>query len=219
MKSILIIGASEFGKHIAEKFSELKNEIRIVDKDESAINALSAIYEDTLIGDCRDIHVVEQLGVPTYDICVVSVGGDFQASLEITSNLKELGAVYIVSQCRSDSQTKFLQMAGADKTVYPQKEAAEKIAYLCNEDGLIDYISISEEIKIVKIAVPPVWVGKELKELNIRQKYELNVLAIEKDKKVTTPTAETVFCKGDCVLVLGSEKKIHSLLRYTKKTG
>ena len=167
MKNVLIIGAGEFGKHLALRLTELKNDVRLVDMDEAVIDALSPALENTLIGDCRSMNVVKQIGVRDYDLVVVAVGGNFQASLEITSNLKECGARYIVSQCQSDIQAKFLQMAGADKTVYAEKESAEKVALIYNKDGLIDYISISEDYKIVKMKLPKRWAGHTLPELEI----------------------------------------------------
>ena len=213
-KTVLIIGAGEFGKHLANKLTELQNEVRVIDVDEAAIDALSPDVEDTMIGDGRSMNVVKQLGVPNYDFVVVAVGNNFQASLEITSNLKECGARYILSQCQSDIQAKFLLMAGADKTVYSEKEAAEKVALIYNEDGLIDYISISELYKIVKMKLPKKWAGHTLPELDIRKQFKLNVLAVERDGKVIVPDLQFVFDEHDLVLLLGEEKQ---LSRFFKK--
>lgn len=213
MKNVLIIGAGEFGKHLAHKLTELKNEVRLIDMDEAVIDALSPELENTLIGDCRSMNVVKQIGVPGYDLVVVAVGGNFQASLEITSNLKECGARYIVSQCESDIQAKFLQMAGADKTVYSEKEMAEKVALIYNEDGLVDYISISEDYKIVKMKLPKKWAGHTLPELEIRKQYKLNLLAVDRDGKVIVPDLQFVFAETDLVLLLGEEKQLSRFFR------
>ena len=213
MKNVLIIGAGEFGKHLARKLTELKNDVRLVDMDEAVIDALSPALENTLIGDCRSMNVVKQIGVRDYDLVVVAVGGNFQASLEITSNLKECGARYIVSQCESDIQAKFLQMAGADKTVYAEKEAAEKVALIYNKDGLIDYISISDDYKIVKMKLPRRWAGHTLPELEIRKKYKLNLLAVEHGGKVIVPDLQFVFTDADLVLLLGEEKQLSRFFR------
>lgn len=213
MKNVLIIGAGEFGKHLAHKLIELKNEVRLIDQDEAVIDALSPELENTLIGDCRSMNVVKQIGVPDYDLVVVAVGGNFQASLEITSNLKECGARFIVSQCQSDIQAKFLQMAGADKTVYSEKEAAEKTALIYNEDNLIDYISISDVYKIVKIRLPKKWAGHTLPELQIRKQFKLNLLAVERAGKVIVPDLQFVFNEQDVVLLLGEEKQLSRFFR------
>ena len=213
MKNVLIIGAGEFGKHLAHKLIELKNEVRLIDQDEAVIDALSPELENTLIGDCRSMHVMKQIGVSDYDFVVVAVGGNFQASLESTSSLKECGARFIVSQCQSDIQAKFLQMAGADKTVYSEKEAAEKVALIYNEDNLIDYISISDVYKIVKIKLPKKWAGQTLPELQIRKQYKLNLLAVERGGKVTVPDLQFVFDEHDVVLLLGEEKQLSRFFR------
>ena len=213
MKNVLIIGAGEFGKHLAHKLIELKNEVRLIDQDEAVIDALSPELENTLIGDCRSMNVMKQIGVADYDFVAVAVGGNFQASLEITSNLKECGARFIVSQCQSDIQAKFLQMAGADKTVYSEKEAAEKVALIYNEDNLIDYISISDVYKIVKIKLPKKWAGHTLPELQIRKQYKLNLLAVERNGKVTVPDLQFVFDEHDVVLLLGEEKQLSRFFR------
>ena len=213
MKNVLIIGAGEFGKHLAHKLIELKNEVRLIDQDEAVIDALSPELENTLIGDCRSMNVMKQIGVSDYDFVVVAVGGNFQASLEITSNLKECGARFIVSQCQSDIQAKFLQMAGADKTVYSEKEAAEKTALIYNEDNLIDYISISDVYKIVKIKLPKKWAGHTLPELQIRKQFKLNLLAVERAGKVIVPDLQFVFNEQDVVLLLGEEKQLSRFFR------
>lgn len=213
MKNILIIGVGGFGKNLADKLLELKNEVKLIDCDEDVIERLSEDYEDVLIGDCRNMNVIKQLGIKDFDICVVSVGGNFQASLEITSNLKEAGAKYIISQCQSDIQTKFLRMAGADKTIYAEKAAAEKTAFMCNEDKLIDYISISKDVKIVKVHVPEDWAGHTLPELHLRDKYGINVLAVEKGDAISVPTPMYSFCCEDNVLLLGEEQKLLGFLK------
>lgn len=210
MKNVLIIGAGSFGTSFAEKILELGGEVRLVDADENAIENLPRRYENSVIGDCRNINVVEQIGVRGYDICVVSVGHHFQSSLEITANLKECGAKYIISQCSSDVQAKFLKMAGADKTVYPAKEAAEKVAFLCNEDNLIDYFSVSEEYKVAKVRLPKKWEGHTMPELHLRDRHGINVLAVERDGRVVIPDAAFVFCKDDVVLLMG--KKVFKLI-------
>ena len=205
MKTVLIVGLGSFGTSFAEKMTELGNEVRLVDLDENAIESMPSEYENSVIGDCRNINVVKQIGVQGYDVCVVSVGRNFQASLEITFNLKECGAKYVISQCHSDTQAKFLKMAGADKTVYPAKEAAEKIAFLSNADNLIDYFSISREYKIAKIKLPQKWEGHTMPELHLRDRHGLNVLAVEQSGRVFIPDAAYVFDKNDVVLLMGKE--------------
>ena len=107
MKSFLIIGIGEFGKHLAYKLQEMGNEVCIIDNDKSVIEVLSNDFENVYVGDCMNKIVLNDLGIKNFDACIVAIGQSFQASLEITSHLKELGAKYIISKANSDIQTKF----------------------------------------------------------------------------------------------------------------
>ena len=140
MKSFLIIGIGEFGKHLAYKLQEMGNEVCIIDNDKSVIEVLSNDFENVYVGDCMNKIVLNDLGIKNFDACIVAIGQSFQASLEITSHLKELGAKYIISKANSDIQTKFLKMAGANETVYPEKDMAEKIDVKCYATNLLYYL-------------------------------------------------------------------------------
>ena len=209
MKKILIIGMGEFGKHLAKKLVSLKNEVCIIDSNSEIINLLADDFENAYVGDCMQIATLKELGVNNFDICVVAIGQNFQASLEITSNLKELGAKYIISKASSDIQAKFLKMAGANETVYLEKDYAEKVAVRCNAMNLFDYIKISNKYSIFEIKVLPSWVGKTIKDLDIRNKYDVNIIAVSNNDVVTIPVANYVFCQEDHVYIFGSEKAIY----------
>jgi len=135
MKSILVIGMGRLGRHFATKMLALGNDVMIVDKDDSTIEQFSSIFTDSQIGDCRQEGVLRALGINNFDLCFVAIGEDFQASLEITSMLKDLGANYIVSKAREDRQAKFLKLVGANEVVYPEKEIAEKIEEFFIDNG------------------------------------------------------------------------------------
>ena len=126
MKSFLIIGVGELGKHLAYKLQLMGNEVCLIDSDKTITDVLESDFENIFIGDCMNISTLKGLGVQNYDACVVAVGQNFQASLEITSHLKELGAKYIISKANSDIQAKFLKMAGANETIYPEKTLLKK---------------------------------------------------------------------------------------------
>lgn len=204
MKTILIIGMGEFGKHIATKLLELKNDVCIVDTDKEKINLLSEKFANAYIGDCMQNATLKDLGVENFDICIVAIGENFQASLEITSRLKEQGAKYIISKASSDIQAKFLKLAGANETVYPERDIAEKIAVKCNMNSLVDFIQISSDYSIFEIKVLNEWVGKSIKDLNIRNKYNVNIIAISCNSKVTIPGPDYIFSATDLVFVIGT---------------
>ena len=214
MKSILIIGMGNFGKYLAEKLQELKNNIMIIDKNEKVIENLSVRFENAQIGDCNNPDVIKALGVQDFDACIVALDEDFQASLEITLNLKEAGAKYVISKASRDIQAKFLLRNGADEVIYPEKDMAERLAYKITGNTMY-YFSLNDEYSVFEIATPKDWEGETIMSLNIRKKYGLNVLAIKNNEEILpSPTAEYCFKENDHIVVLG---KREDMIKVTSK--
>lgn len=215
MKSILIIGMGKFGKILGSKLLELGNEVMIVDKDEATINELAPMYTNSYIGNCTNEGVLRSLGVNNFDMCFVTIGTDFQSSLEITSLLKELGAKYVISKAERDIQAKFLLRNGADEIVYPERDVAIKLATRCNANNIFDFIELTSDVAIFEIAVPKRWIKHTIAELNIRKRYFLNVLAIKKGSAINPmPGPGYIFCPEDNIVVLG---KPNDVLKITGK--
>lgn len=211
MRSVLIIGMGEFGKHLGYRLLELKASVCVVDIDRELINVLSDDFENAFVADGTQGIALRDLGASNFDVCVVSVGKNFQSALEITSKLKEYGAKYIISRAASDLQAKFLKMAGADETVYPEKDIANKIAVKCSAFNLLDVFEISEDYSVFEINVQKEWIGKALRNANIRKKYEWNVIAVKNGELIFVPNADYVFQEDDSLFVFGksnSAKKI-----------
>ena len=127
MKSVLIIGAGQFGRHVAKTMSELRCEIMAVDIDEKCINDILPYVTGAQIGDATNADFLKSLGIRNFDVCIVAVGEDFLNSLQITALLKELGAEMILSRARNDVQEKFLLRNGADEVVYPEKQSSSSL--------------------------------------------------------------------------------------------
>ena len=211
MKSVLLIGMGKFGQALGEKLMGIGDEVMIVDKDEDVINALAPRYTNALIANCMNADSLQQMDIPSFNVCVVAIGDDFQSSLEITSILKDLGAKYVVSRADTDIQRKFLFRVGADDVVYPNKDIAEKLAVKLNSGNVFDYIEVDNTYSIFEIAVPARWNGRTLVDANPRGKYGLNVLLIKKGKDIVpSPGANYVFEAGDHILVFGETEKILS---------
>lgn len=213
MKQILVIGMGELGKHLARKLNALGNEVCIVDNDPYVIKLLSDEFPSAYTGDCMQEVTLKDLGVSNFDICVVAIGGNFQASLEITSHLKEQGAKYIISKAASDIQAKFLKMAGANETVYPEKDIAERLAIRCNANNLFDYIELPNEHGVFEIQILDKWVNQSLKDLNIRNDYHVNIIAIRNGEQIFMPDASYIFKPKDHIYVVG---KLSEAKKLTK---
>ena len=209
MKSILLIGLGRFGKHIARKLHELNHEVMAIDKDEEKVEEVLPYVTNAQIGDSMNEAVLRSLGVGNYDVCIVAIGNDFQGSLETTSLLKELGAKMVVSRAARDVQAKFLLRNGADEIVYPEKQLATWTAIRYSSDHIFDYIELNDEYAIFEIEVPENWIGHSVGEINIRKKYNINIMAIKREGKMgLTITPDTRFERGEALLVLGNYKDI-----------
>lgn len=209
MKSVLLIGLGKFGNTLAEQLVNMGDDVMIVDKNEDVINNAAGRYTNAVIANCMNYDNLQSFDIPSFDVCVVAIGDDFQSSLEITSLLKDLGAKHVVSKATTEIQRKFLLRVGADEVIYPDKDIAEKLAVKINSSRVYDYIELDSEYAIFEIAVPPNWKGKSLMELQPRVKYGLNILTIKKESEIIPqPDANYCFADGDHMVVFGNTKKI-----------
>ena len=214
MKSVLLIGLGRFGRNVAEKLNELHHQVMAIDKDEERVNEVLPIVTDAQIGDATSETFLRTLGIDNYDVCFVAIGEDFQSSLEITSLLKELGAKKVVSRASSEVHRKFLLRNGADEVVYPEGQLASWTAIRHTTDHVLDYIELDSEYAIYDIHVPAEWDGKTVGELDIRKKYNLNILAVRENGKPSTAVAsDTMLQQNQTILVLGKWKEIQKFCR------
>lgn len=218
MRSVLIIGMGRFGKHLAMKFSELGVEVMAVDNNEENIHEVMNYVVNVKIADCTREDALKSLGVSNFDICFVCIGGNFQASLEITSLIKEMGAKKVISKASTAIHAKFLARNGADDVVYPERDRAEKLAVQYSVSNIFDFIELSVDAGIYEIPIIDHWAGNSIIGLNIRNKYKINILAIKKDDEVITmPGADYVFSQKDHVIVLGKQKDVEKILKNIKE--
>lgn len=150
MKNILLIGLGRFGKHVAYQLNELGHEVMAVDENENLVNEILPYVTDAQIGDSTNENFLESLGIKNYDICFVTIGGNFQNSLETTSLLKELGAKMVISRAERDVQAKFLLRNGADEVIYPEKQIANWAAIRYTADHIHDYIEVDDSHAILR---------------------------------------------------------------------
>ena len=214
MKSILLIGLGRFGKHIAIQLNEMGYEVMGVDINEDRVNDTIDIVTSAQIGDSTNESFLRSLGVGNYDICFVTISNDFQSSLETTCLLKELGARYVVSRAERDGQEKFLLRNGADKVVYPEKQVARWAAVRFSSNLILDYIQLDEKHSLYEVHVPPMWSGKTIMEIDVRKKYGLNIIAINRTGEMEfSVSPDTVLPAGSTMLVLGEYKALQKCFK------
>lgn len=214
MKNVLLIGAGHFGRHIAMQLSQLGHQVMALDTDEERINDILPFVTKAQIGDSTNAELLRALGIRDFDVCFVTISGNFQNSLETTSLLKELGAKYVVSRAERDVQAKFLLRNGADNVVYPEKQMAIWAAKRYTADHIFDYIEIDKQHAIFEAEVPKAWVGKSIGTLDVRKKFGITILGIKRlGKTDVSITPDTILSEDITMLALGEYKALQKCFR------
>ncbi len=216
MRSMLVIGAGRFGKNLAVKLAELHNEVMLVDVDEEAVQKLEPFVTRVHIGDCMDRDVLEELGVGNFDVCFVCISDNFQSSMEITSLLKEMGAPYVVSKSDREIHAELFKKIGADDVVYPERDMAQRTAVRYSAKGAFDYIELSPEYAIMEVESPENWIGRNIRELDVRTRHRVNVIGVRNGKHILPLiSADHVFQKHEHIIVAGEQKDILKMINKT----
>ena len=213
MKSILVLGLGRYGRHITIKLNALGHQVMAVDRDEHKVDEVIPYVKRGQIGDCTDEEFLRSLGVRNFDVCIISIGNNFQAAMETTATLKELGAPYVVARAGREVHEKFLRMAGADDIIYPEKQQAIWTAIRYSSDHMLDYMQLDDDYAIYEVDVPEKWVGKTIGDLDIRKKYSINIISIKvMGEMQMNISAEYLLKKDDTMLIIGNEADIHKCL-------
>mgnify|MGYP001695260096 CR=1 FL=1 len=214
MKNVLLIGLGRFGRHIAMQLSQLGHEIMAVDWNEERVDKVLPFVTNAQIGDSTNAEFLRSLGIGNYDICFVAIGGSFQNSLETTSLLKELGAKKVISRAERDVQEKFLLRNGADGVVYPEKQIAKWAAIRYTANHIRDYIEIDDSHAIFEVEAPKQWIGKTIGDIDIRRKYNINVLAVKQNGNIDMAiSSDTTLSENVTLMVLGEYKELQKCFR------
>lgn len=209
MKNILLIGLGRFGRHLAVELNELGHEVMAVDDDEDRVNEILPYVTNAQIGDSTNANFLKSLGIGNFDICFVTISANFENSLETTSLLKELGAKIVISRAERDIQKKFLLRNGADQVVYPERQVAKWASIRYTADHILDYMEIDASHAIFEAEVPEEWLGKTIGELDVRRKYNINIIAVKDKGGVNIALSTDTLLKQDAtILVIGERKAI-----------
>ena len=204
MKSYVVIGMGRFGSEVAKRLCELGCEVLAVDKSSELIQPMGEVVTQAVVADATDKEVLRALGVKDFDCAVVAIGGSLSDSVLATMNLKELGVGHIVCKAHDATHRQVLMKLGADQVVIPEQENAIRLARSLSSFNVLDYIELSEDYGIIDVPAPAQWVGRSLKELNIRAQLGVNILAVKQDGKINvSPAADYSICQGDVMVVLG----------------
>ncbi len=205
METFVIIGLGRFGSAVAEELCSLGHQVLAIDTNEAAVQKMADRVTQAVVGDCRDMEVLQALGVSHARCAVVAFSDDIGNSVLITLNLKELGIPRIVCKARSASHEELLRRIGADQVVFPEQESGRSLAHTLNNTEILEYIQLNDFFSIVKTRVPGSWLGKTAAELDIRKRFKVTIVAVQSTDGTLQPAPlpEYVFRPDDLVFSLG----------------
>ena len=213
MKNILIIGIGRFGFHIAKELSKLNTQVLAVDTNEEHLQKVDEFVAKTLIGDGTDIDFLKTVGINTFDESIVTIGDNFQASLETVLNLKELGAKKITARASMESQKKLLLKIGADLVVYPEKQLAKWTALHSANNSVYDFMDLDNNYGVYEITTPAEWKDKTLAELDLRKKHNINIIGVKEKNKMKMILGPNYTLKdGENLVIIAKESDINEFL-------
>ena len=204
MKSYIVIGLGRFGSEAARRLCQLGCEVLAVDSSSDHVQNISNDVTHAVVADGRDKGVLRALGAANFDCGIVAIGDSLADSVLTTMNLKELGVPKVVCKAHDETHRQVLKKLGADQIVIPEQEQAYRLARSLSSQNVLDYIELSEDYGIIDLPAPESWAGKNLRELNVRAKLGLNILAVKRENKINvSPAADYAIHKGDIVVILG----------------
>ena len=217
MKSFVIIGCGRFGASVASTLYGLGNEVMVIDSCEDVIREISQEVTYAVCADAMDKKVLEDLGLSNFDVAIVAIGSDIQASIMATLVIKELGIKKVIAKAQSEIHKKVLDKIGADKVVFPERDMGIRVAHNLTSTNILDFIEVSPDYNIIELRALEEWENKTLAQLKLSNKYKLNVIAIKREDEVTVSlTGESKILEDDVLVVIGNTEDIK---RAEKKVG
>ena len=214
MKTFVVIGLGRFGTAVATELCNLGHEVLAIDDLEDRVQSISSRVTHAVAGDARDPAVLRALGVRNYNCAIVAVADDVGNSALITMNLKELGVRQVIAKAQSHVHQKVLQKIGADKVVFPEHEMGVKLAQSLSSSNILNFIELSDDFGIVELEIPKSWQHRSIRDLDVRAKHHVNIIAVRKGSTGqldVAPGGDYVLEAKDAVVTLGRNEDINRL--------
>jgi len=217
-KQFVVIGLGIFGSSMARTLQALGNDVLAIDKKESLVQEIADEVTQAVVLDATDENALRSIGIDNFDVAIITIGEDIQSSIMVTILVKELGVKYIIAKAKNDLHGKVLRKIGVDRVVLPEKEMAIRVAHNLVSSNILDYIEFSSDYTIMEIEVPNKWIGKLIKDLRIRTKYGINVIAIKRNEKVIiSPLGEEVLLKNDIIIAIIQSEDLDKIEKLISK--
>ncbi len=210
--SVVVFGAGRFGTALAKELFEEDIEVMVVDNDEEKIQEISPHVTTAVIADVVDEGAIDELGLSNFDLAVIAIGSNLEASIVAAVEAKEYGVPMIYAKASTEMQARILKKIGVDQIIYPEIEVGERLARSISGRSIIEYIHFSEEYSIVEVSAPHNWAGKTIMELDVRNKHNINIIALRRNgKTLVSPSASDRIETGDNLIVIGEDQHLKDL--------
>lgn len=212
MKQFAVIGLGRFGSSVAKTLTAQGYEVLAIDDDQGRIQEIAPIVTHAIQADAKDEQTLKAIGIRNFDVVIVAIGQDIQASILVTVLLKELGVKYVVTKATNDLHGKVLTKVGADKVVYPERDMGARVAHSLVSSNVLDHIEISPDYSILEVIAPESLVGKTLKDSGLRARLGVNILAIRRGKEIiVSPSPDVPIQETDILVAIGENKNLRSI--------
>jgi len=212
MKQVAVIGLGRFGSSVARTLAESGCEVLAVDVDEVRVKAIADEVTDAVRANALEEEALRALGLRNFEVVVVAIGHEVEASILVTVLLKEMGISKVVAKAQDELHGRVLQKVGADMVVFPARDMGVRLAHTLISRNVIDEIQLSTDYSILEMVAPHRFLGRSLKELELRQRFGLTILAIRReDRIIVSPDAEQTLEEGDILVALGQPEKLEGL--------
>lgn len=216
MRSFAVIGMGRFGTELAIRLHKAGKEVLAIDDSKDRIDSIGDLVTTAACADATNQDILMTLGVQNMDCAVVAIGSDLEASVLITMNLKSIGVPYIICKANNEVHSTILEKLGADEVIIPEKEMAQKKSRILASNGLVQCFELAQGYSVEERKPLEAWIGKSVFETNIRAKYGLNVIAVNRDGKISAPTADIVLSETDNLFLFGSDTDLAKLDKESK---
>ena len=213
MRQFAVIGLGRFGESLVRTLVSMGCQVLAVDSREEKVEEIAAVATRAVQADATDEAVLRELGLRNFDVAVVAIGEDLQASILVTVMLKELGVKYVVAKAINELHGRVLEKVGADKVIYPERDMGVRLAHQLVAKNVLDYIELSPDYGIEEIVAPPGLVNKTLGQLNLRARLGVMVMALKRppDQVIVAPGANDLIREGDVLVLVGKRSALRHL--------
>lgn len=200
-----------FGSSVARTLYNMGFEVLAIDNDGDRTQDVIHMVTHAVQADSTDEEALKAIGLRNFDVVVVAIGHDIQASILTTLIVKEMGVGKLVAKAQNELHGKVLDRIGADKVIYPERDMGARVAHNLVSPNILDHIELSEDYSIVDMKAGPAMIGKNLRQLDIRNQYGCNVMGIKDcaGKMNIAPSADDLIEDGDVLVVVGNNNDLH----------